>query len=140
MIIVDTNVVSELMRPAPEQAVLGWLRGQDEQELFTTAVTVAEIQYGLARLADGRRKSVLQSAAEEVFSAFGDHVLPFDRRAAAHYARIVAAREKNGRPISGFDARIAAIASVHQARVATRSLKDFEETGIALVDPWEEAG
>ena len=87
MIVLDTNVASELMRTSPSDAVLNWVRSQRAKELFTTAITVAEIGYGIERLPDGRRKELLRSAAGEVFGNFGDQVLPFDVTAAEQYAQ-----------------------------------------------------
>lgn len=136
MIVVDTNVVSELMRPAPAVAVLDWLEAASERDLYTTSITVAEVRYGLERLPRGRRRNVLTRVADDVFEAFEDRVLPFDARAAAHYATLVAARERDGRPIDGFDAQIASICRAHRASLATRNTRDFNGTGIATLDPW----
>jgi predicted nucleic acid-binding protein len=138
VIILDTNVVSELMRPSPAPAVLGWLHQQDSAELFTTAVTAAEIRYGIARLPEGRRKNDLARAANEVFAAFPDQVLPFDLKAATTYADLVARCERLGSPIDGFDGQIASICQVHGALLATRNVKDFHSTGIATADPWQQ--
>ena len=140
MIILDTNVVSELMRPTPARAVLSWLRRHPGDDLSTTAVTVAEIRYGIARLPEGRRREALHQAANEVFAAFPDQVFPFDLAAAAVYADVVAHREGLGNPIDGFDAQIAAICRAHAATLATRNTKDFADTGVALVNPWTETG
>lgn len=136
MIVADTNVLSELMRPAPEPAVVTWSRDQDPRELFTTAVTVAEIRYGIRRLPPGRRREELATAGDDVFAAFADRILAFDADAAAHYASIVSARETAGHPIDGFDAQIAAICRAGHAVLATRNVKDFADTGVDLVDPW----
>ena len=138
MIVLDTNVVSELMRAAPAPAVLAWLRQTSSSGLYTTAVTVAEIRYGIARLPDGRRKHDLHQAANEIFAAFPRQVLPFDLAAAIAYADLVAGRERDGNPISGFDGQIAAICRSRAATLATHNTKDFIETGIALIDPWQE--
>jgi toxin FitB len=136
MIVVDTNVASELMRPAPEARVVAWVRAQDNNELYTTSITVAEIAYGIERLPDGARKALLRATATQVFSAFADHVLPFDAEAAGLYGAIVSARERDGAPIDGFDAQIAAICRLHSATLATRNGKDFDQAGIDVVDPW----
>lgn len=136
MIVVDTNVVAELMRASPTPVVLAWLRRQVTAELFTTAITVAEVRYGIARLPAGRHRSDLQAAAQEVFGAFPAQVPSFDETAAGAYAGVVADRERSGNPIDGFDAQIAAICLVHGARLATRNVKDFSATGVQLVDPW----
>ena len=137
MIIVDTNVVSELMRPSPSPQVRDWVSAQVPGELCTTAITVAEIRYGLEQLADGRRKQSLLSAATEVFAAFSDYIQPFDADAAIWYATIVARRDRLGLPIDGFDAQIAAICRIRDAALATRNAKDFRETGIDVIDPWQ---
>ena len=137
MVIVDTNVASELMRPAPAQAVRDWVSSQAAGELCTTAITVAEIRYGLARLAEGRRKDRLQAAADEVFTTFSEYILPFDASAAVHYALIVSHRDDIGIPIEGFDAQIAAICRARGAALATRNVKDFRGTGVDITDPWQ---
>src|SRR5215472_18161694 len=140
MIVVDTNVVSELMRPAPSPVVWDWVRAQRTSDLRTTAVTVAEIRYGLERLPAGQRKDRRLAVVGEVFGAFGDSILPFDAAAAEWYGRVVFHRESLGRPIEGFDAQIAAICRAHGAAVATRNVKDFEETGVEVIDPWGGGG
>jgi len=137
VIIVDTNVVSELMRPSPSPRVRDWVSAQAPGELCTTAITVAEVRYGLERLADGRRKQSLLSAAGEVFAAFSDYIQPFDADAAIWYATIVARRDRLGLPIDGFDAQIAAICRTRGAALATRNAKDFRETGTDVIDPWQ---
>jgi len=136
MIVADTNVVSELMRPSPSPALRNWLSERAAGELYTTAITVAEIRYGLERLAEGRRKDRLRAAADEVFAAFSEYVLPFDADAAVHYARIARRRDEAGLPIGGFDAQIAAICRARGAALATRNVKDFLETGVEVTDPW----
>lgn len=138
MIVLDTNVVSELMRAEPAQAVLTWLQANSGDGLYTTTVTVAEIRYGIARLPEGRRRESLHQAANEIFAAFPRQVLPFDLAAASAYADVVTARERLGNPIDGFDAQIAAICRSQAAVLATRNTKDFTDTGIAIVDPWQE--
>ena len=138
MIIADTNVVSELMRPSPSLRVRDWVNAQAPGELCTTAVTVAEIRYGLERLPDGRRKDGLLATVTEVFAAFSDFIQPFDADAAVWYATIVARRDRLGLPIDGFDAQIAAICRTRGAALATGNAKDFWETGIDVIDPWQE--
>lgn len=139
MIIVDTNVVSELMRASPEIAVRDWLLTQDAQELHTTAISLAEIRYGIERLPSGRRRDLLRTTADDVFAAFASQILPFDAAAAQHYASIVTTRDEAELPIDGFDAQIAAICSVHKATLATRNVKDFRGTGIKMTNPWQRA-
>ena len=136
MIILDTNVVSELMRPEPAPQVANWVRDRDRRELRTTAITVAEVRYGIARLPDGRRKQVLVSAADDVFSAFGDQILPVDTVVAEHYAAIASGRERDGKPIAGFDALIAAVCRCQGSALATRNVSDFDGTGIEIINPW----
>jgi toxin FitB len=136
MIILDTNVVSELMRPEPAPGIASWVRARDRRELRTTTITLAEVRYGIARLPDGRRKQALLGAADEVFSAFADQILPFDTAAAEHYAVIASSRERAGKPIAGFDALIAAVCRSQGAVLATRNVSDFDGTGIELIDPW----
>lgn len=136
MIIVDTNVASELMRAAPAAAVRDWVRVRGARDLYTTSITLAEIRYGIERLSGGRRKELLRTTAEDVFTAFADQILPFDAAAAAHYADIMIRRENAGLPIDGFDAQIASICMMHGAALATRNVKDFVDTGVALIDPW----
>jgi toxin FitB len=136
MIVVDTNVVAELMRPSPSPVVVGWVR-RSERELYTTSITLAEIRYGIERLADGRRRELLRSTADWVFADFEERVLPFDARAAVLYATIVSDRDRAGLPINGFDAQIASICRAHRAALATRNSKDFQGTGTAVIDPWQ---
>ena len=138
MIVLDTNVVSELMRTTPAPAVLAWLRQTSSTGLYTTSVTVAEIRYGIARLPDGRRKHDLHQAADEIFAAFPRQILPFDLAAAIAYADVIAGREQSSNPISGFDGQIAAICRSQAATLATRNTKDFIDTGVSLIDPWLE--
>jgi len=137
MIIVDTNVVSELMKPTPSEAVIEWVGARAGTELFTTSITLAEILYGIARLPDGRRKQFLSTTSSELFAAFEDQVLPFDSTAAKHYSEVVQGRDQLGLPIDGFDAQIASICRAHGAALATRNLKDFRHTDVNLIDPWQ---
>ena len=139
MIVLDTNVLSELMRREPAREVVDWVRAQPPNLLCTTAVNVAEVRYGIRRLPRGRRRSTLHEAADEVFSTFADVILPFAATAADHYATVVVERERAGAPISGFDAQIAAICRDHSATLATRNVADFQGLGLSLVDPWRAA-
>jgi predicted nucleic acid-binding protein len=136
MIILDTNVVSELMRADPAPQVVSWVRDRDRRELRTTVITLAEIRYGIARLPDGRRKQALLTAANEVFSAFNDQILPVDPAAAEHYALVASGRERAGKPIGGMDALIAAICRSRGAALATRNAPDFDGTGVEVINPW----
>ncbi len=137
MIVVDTNVVSEAMRLAPSPQVLRWLDKQRADQLFTTAVTVAEIYYGIELLPKGKRRATLLVAAEAVFEDFRDRILAFDGEAARVFSRISASRRASGRSISQSDAQIAAIVQLHGATLATHNLADFENCGIHALDPWQ---
>jgi len=138
MIILDTNVVSELMKPQPDEWVSRWVLAQAAGNLYTTSITLAEILYGIERLPNGKRKGLLRTTASAVFDAFAEQVLPFDAGSAAHYPTIVVARDRLGLPIDGFDAQIASICRTHGGSLATRNVKDFGHTGIDLTDPWQE--
>lgn len=137
MIVLDTNVTSELMKLAPSPEVAQWVRRRNTGELYTTSLTLAEIGYGIARLPEGRRKDLLAATAKEVFSAFADHVLAFDAKAAIQYGDIVSHRDRLGMPIKGFDAQIASICRAHDATLATRNVTDFQDTGIVVLNPWQ---
>ena len=138
MIILDTNVISELARQIPDSGVLAWLDSQEIAEVATTAVTAAELRYGVARLPDGHRKRELAVVIREILTEdFYGRVLPFDERASVRYADVVTGRERIGRPIGVADAQIAAICRDSGAILATRNTADFEETGIELIDPWK---
>ena len=139
MIILDTNIVSELMRQSPARTVADWSLSQDARDLFTTSVTLAEVRYGIERLPDGQRKAQLRAKAADIFFALADKVLPFDARAALRYATLMADRGRAGQPMAGFDAQIAAICLSYSAALATRNLKDFQQTGLDLINPWQEA-
>lgn len=138
MIVLDTNVLSELMRPSPHQRVVSWLDAQDPEAVATTAITVAEILYGVGRLSDGKRKEALGHVAVEIFEEdLAGRVFPFDLDAARHYAAMASAAERAGRRCSMADAQIAAICRCHEAKLATRNVKDFEVLEIATINPWE---
>jgi predicted nucleic acid-binding protein len=138
VIVLDTNVLSELMRSEPAAAVFAWVSAQSRATLYTTSVNKAEILYGIAVLPVGRRRLALAAAAEAMFADdFEGRVLPFDQAAAVHYAEIVAARRREGRPIEAFDAQIAATTLVAGAGLASRDTRGFAGCGLALVNPWE---
>jgi len=139
MIVLDSNVVSELMKPFPAPAVRDWIRVRRGNELYMTSITLAEIRYGIERLPPGRRRDLMMATAEDVFAAFEEQILPFDAAAATHYPIIVTHRDRAGLPIDGFDAQIASICRTHEAALATRNLKDFHDTGIDVIDPWQTA-
>lgn len=139
MIVLDTNVISELLRPTPAPQVEAWLASQDGASVYFTAVGEAELRHGVAILPAGRRRTALGAAIDGMLDEdFRDRILPFDRDAASAYAVIAAARRAAGRPISQFDCQIAAIARAHGASVATRNTGDYEGCGVALVDPWQQ--
>jgi len=137
MIILDTNVLSELMKPAPSASVVAWASAQPAAGLYTTSVTQAEILHGLVLLPKGRRRVALEAAATSMFAEeFRGRILGFGSDAAPAYARIASERRRAGRPISQFDAQIAAIAASTGAAIATRNVADFEGCGVTVVDPW----
>jgi len=137
VIVLDTNVLSELMKPAPDGRVVAWVNAQSESSLFTTFVSEAEIRFGVALLPDGARKESLRQAVTGLFGQdLCGRVLPFDGSAARAYADIAANRRRLGRPISQFDALIAAIARSRGAAVATRNSDDFDDFGLTVIDPW----
>lgn len=137
MILLDTNVLSELMKPTPAEGVVRWVESQAATSLYTTSITQAEILHGILLLPAGKRRKSFSDAAEEMFEEdFAGRVLPFGGDAARFYAEIAAQRRQRGRPLSHFDAQIAAIARLVGAPLATRNLLDYEHCGIDLVDPW----
>lgn len=138
MIVLDTNVISELMRVAPTPPVVAWMARHHPQTLFTTSVTVAEVLYGIELLPKGKRRDGLLHEADVTFSGtFISRILAFDERAARMFGSIVASRRLRGRPIEIADGQIAAIARVNDATLATRDLADFDGCGVRLVNPWE---
>ncbi|MGB9203815.1 MAG: type II toxin-antitoxin system VapC family toxin [Terriglobales bacterium] len=137
MIILDTNVISELMRPKPSARVVVWVAKQRATELFTTSITEAEIFYGIELLAKGKRREGLLAAAEAMFTEdLAGRVFGFESETARAFSKIAAHRRALGRPIRHADAQIAAIAQVRGARLATRNIADFEDCGLDVVDPW----
>jgi hypothetical protein len=138
MIILDTNIVSELMRPAPERMVLQWFSSQAVEDLHVTSVTVAEILYGIELISSSRRRDVVRAGADKMFGdVFTDRILTFEDRAALAFSQIASSRRRQGKSMSGTDAQIAAIARVHGATLATRNTYIFEGCGVKLVNPWE---
>lgn len=137
MIILDTNVVSELLRASPEPRVELWLAAQDGRQIYLTAITEAELRYGVAVMTEGKRRDALTAALDAILRKdFEARILPFDSPAAEAYALIAAERRAAGQPISQFDCQIAAIGRAQGAAVATRNTKDFEGCGIEIIDPW----
>ena len=140
MVVLDTNVVSELMHPAGDPAIASWVAERPTSSLFLTAVTEAELRFGLAIMPVGKRRDGLTAGLERMLrTGFANRVLPFDSGAARAYAGIAAARRRMGRPISQADGQITAIARFRGMAVATRNIRDFEDTGIDVIDPWEGA-
>ena len=138
MNLLDTNVLSEFMRPRPADAVTAWLDCLPAEQVWTRAISFAEIALGLALMPAGKRQAALALAAQAMFEEdFGGRCLPFDERAALHYGAIVARRTRAGRPISTEDAQIAAIALAHDLTLATRNVSDFEGIdGLVVINPW----
>jgi predicted nucleic acid-binding protein len=137
MIVLDTNVLSEPLRPTPSATVLEWLRSQPNAALFTTTITEAELLYGIAISPHGKRRRLLESGVAQIFAErMTGRILPFDSAAAREYADLVAARRFAGRPISETDARIAAIARSRGAELATRNVADFAGCGLEVINPW----
>lgn len=134
--ILDTNVISEVMNINPDSNVKQWIDAQPNLRLFITAVTEAEIRYGLALLAPGQRRNNLTASVDFLLQQFAGRILSFDSSAAGCYAEIVAGRKRIGRPISVLDAQIAAIAKKANFPLATRNTADFDHCGIILINPW----
>jgi len=138
MVIVDTNVVSELMKASRAPQVLAWMPSQPRENLFTTSITVAEVLFGIELLPKGKRRDTLLGKAEATFvEDFAGNILTFDEPAARLFALISATRRSQGRPISTQDAQIAGIARAHGAALATRNKNDFEGCGVVIVNPWQ---
>ena len=136
MILVDTNVLSELTRPAPERRVVTWLE-DNEPALAVPTVALAELRYGIARLPEGRRRSSLLRFWETTCDQFRGRICSFDQRAAEAYGDLAAAAERAGRRLNVQDGQIAAIARVHRMHVATRNVRDFRATGVRILNPWD---
>ncbi len=136
MFVLDTNVVSELMRPSPDPVIASWIAARATSRLFLTAVTEAELRFGLAVMPQGKRRNGLLTGLERMLkTGFANRVLPFDSGAARAYAEIAAARRRRGRPTAQADCQIAAIARSRGMAVATRNIRDFEDMGIEVFDP-----
>lgn len=139
-VLLDTNVVSELIRKAPDAVVEAWAAGRPLEDLFFSAVGEAELRYGAAILPAGRRRKSLVSDIERMLrDAFEGRILPFDRDAARAYADIAAMRRSTGHPVAPADCQIAAIARSRDLAVATRNVRDFEDLDVEIVDPWTAA-
>jgi toxin FitB len=136
VIVVDTHLISEMMKPAPLPKIGAWWRSQNDTELYVTVISQGEILYGVELLPPGKRRTDLSYASERAFLQFDDRILPFDSDAAREFARIAAARRRAGQPISQADAQIAAIARSRGASLATRNADDFAHCGIKVLNPW----
>lgn len=138
MIILDTNIISELMKTAPNQQVISWLDRQDAMTLFTTSVTIAEIIYGLDVLPEGKRRDYLETAFSQVLNdAFKHRILTFDEPAALVYGKLMGSRKRSGHPLSLLDGQIASIAKNHQMALATRNTRDFLHCDLTLINPFD---
>jgi toxin FitB len=137
MIVLDTNVISEMMLPRPERKVSAWLDAQPEENLWTTSIVIAELLSGINRMPAGRKQKALREGIEGMIAGdFRGQILRFDVPSARCYGHILASRQKLGRPIAQMDALIAATALANSATLATRNISDFKDCGIPLVNPW----
>ena len=140
MILLDTNVVSETMRPQPAENVRAWLNAQRTEDVFICMPVLAELRYGVESLPRGGRRRRLEEAVAKVEEAFATRTLPFDRAAAHEYGRIMAQRDRIGRSTGTMDGLITAIAKVHGATVATRDIRGFDDSGLDIIDPFSLSG
>ncbi|MDE1149160.1 MAG: type II toxin-antitoxin system VapC family toxin [Azospirillaceae bacterium] len=136
MIVLDTNVVSEAMKPAPDPAVLTWLNNQAAETLYLSTVTLAELSFGIKNLPEGRRKDALAHAADRLLPLFDGRVLPFDAQAAHHYATLAVVAKQRGLGFPMPDSYIAAIADSRGFIVASRDTRPYEASGVAVINPW----
>src|SRR5579875_629499 len=136
MIVLDTNVVSEAMKPEPNPAVLAWLNDQAAETLYISSVTLAELLFGIQALPQGRRRNLLDSALNDLLELFKGRVRPFDTDAARHYAELALSARKGGRGFPTPDGYIAAIAASRGFAVASRDTAPFEAAGVAVINPW----
>lgn len=136
MILLDTNVVSEAMKPEPDPAVRNWLDEQAAETLYLSSVTITELMFGIGALPKGKRKDMLTAALDGVLTLFADRILPFDTNAARHYADLAVKARAAGRGLSTPDGYIAAIAASHDFAVASRDASAFTAAGITVIDPW----
>ena len=137
MFVIDTNVASELMRPEPTASVAAWIDERDARDMYLTAVSEAELLYGVAIMPTGKRRNALQAAMIRWLDlGFGERILPFDSTAARAYAEIAADRRHAGRPIGEADCQIAAITRSRGAALVTRNVRDFEGSGVQIIDPF----
>jgi len=141
VILLDTSVISEVMRRRPELAVTDWLNAMDAGMLHVSAVTIGEIEYGLDNLPAGQRRDTLRARFDTFLDrAFRGRILPYDGQAARHYGWIMGGRRRSGHPVSAPDGQIAAIASARGMAVATRNTRDFAACGLDVINPWVDGG
>ncbi len=139
MIILDTNVLSELMKSKPDQGIFNWVDKQPVLSLFTTSITQAEILYGISLLPEGKRRDQLNQADQLIFAEdLGGRIIPFDSSASVAFAMMASKRRRSGKPISQSDGQIAAICYSRGATLVTRNVSDFENCGITIINPWEQ--
>jgi len=136
MIVLDTNVLSALMRESPDKKVVAWLDRQPQTSIWTTAITVLEVHFGLQILAHGKRRTLLMQAFGSLLEHMGQRVIAFDAVAANHAGDLMAARQKNGRPVDLRDTMIAGIVLAHHATLATRNIGPFNDISATVVNPW----
>ena len=137
MIILDTNVVSEPLKPTPNPAVIAWLDAQEPQTLYLTTISLAELLAGIELLPTGRRRDGLEQAlAQQIIALFAGRIVSLDTPAAQAFAKTQAGARAQGNPIGFADCAIAAIARTHGFSIATRNMRDFKGTGVELIDPW----
>lgn len=138
MIVLDTNIVSETMRPRPAHEVMGWLDRQMASELFATSISIGEIFFGLECLDEGSRKLDLQARFQQFLErGFDGRILDYSAKCARQYGQVMARRRSTGRPLAAPDGQIAAICLTHGASIATRNTRDFEQCGISVINPFE---
>jgi len=136
MIVLDTNVLSALMRQTPDQQVIGWLDRQPRTSIWTTSITLLEVRFGLHIMAAGKRRSLLMEAFEAVLGKLGQRVIPFDVAAAQQTGDLMASRHKKGRPVELRDTMIAGIVLAQHATLATRNTAHFEDIAVSVINPW----
>ncbi|SCU79459.1 VapC ribonuclease Y4jK [Cupriavidus necator] len=136
MIVLDTNVISEAMKPEPADALRSWLNDQAAETLYLSSVTLAELLFGIGALPAGRRRAMLAAALDGLVTLFEGRILPFDTNAARHYAELAVAARSRGRGLPTPDGYIAAIAAAHGMMVATRDVSPFEAAGLQVLNPW----
>lgn len=136
--ILDTNVISEIVKPSPDARVVHWYQTNYGDTCFMTTITEAELRFGLAFMPEGKKKAALEAALSVLLDTdFADRILAFERADTRHYASIMASRRKSGRPMTEMDAQIAAIAKRHKLKLVTRNVADFAHCGIEIINPWE---